>query len=124
MNNNFKPLVEEPITGLKIMAGAYSIHLLEGDKEAVKKVLKNLNAQMHGPTPFYTHAWVLHFIDEQPNRIFNHWFCKTVVPGGNGKEVKSLTSQMEKTWTFYDGMSEIGRQLTAKGFSPQVTQAS
>ena len=32
MNNNFKPLVEEPITGLKIMAGAYSIHLLEGDK--------------------------------------------------------------------------------------------
>jgi hypothetical protein len=64
MNNNFKPLVEEPITGLKIMAGAYSIHLLEGDKGAVKKVLKNLDAQMHGPTPFYTHAWVLHFIDE------------------------------------------------------------
>jgi hypothetical protein len=44
MNNNFKPLVEEPITGLKIMAGPYSIHLFEGDKEAVKKVLKNLNA--------------------------------------------------------------------------------
>ena len=44
MNNNFKPLVEEPITGLKIMAGAYSIHLLEGDKDAVRKVLKNLDA--------------------------------------------------------------------------------
>jgi hypothetical protein len=44
MNNNFKPLIEEPVTGLKIMASAYSIHLLEGDKEAVKKVLKNLNA--------------------------------------------------------------------------------
>ena len=44
MNNNFKPLVEEPITGLKIMAGSYSIHLVEGDREAVKKVLKNLNA--------------------------------------------------------------------------------
>ena len=54
MNNNFKPLIEEPITGLKIMAGAYSIHLIEGDKEAVKKVLKNLNAQMHSSTPFYS----------------------------------------------------------------------
>jgi len=32
MNNNFKPLIEEPVTGLKIMAGAYSIHLIEGDK--------------------------------------------------------------------------------------------
>jgi hypothetical protein len=31
---------------------------------------------------------------------------------------------MEKAWTIYDGMSEIGRQLAAKGFSPQVTQAS
>jgi hypothetical protein len=44
MNNNFKPIIEEPITGLKIMAGAYSIHLVEGEKQAVLKLLKNLNA--------------------------------------------------------------------------------
>jgi hypothetical protein len=124
MNNNFKHLIEEPITGLKIMCGPYSIHLLEGESSAVKKVLKNLDAHMHGPTPFYSSAWVLHSVDEQPNRVFNHWFCKTVIPQGNGKEIKSLTSQMEKSWTIYDGMSEIGRQLTAKGYSPQVTQAS
>jgi hypothetical protein len=68
--------------------------------------------------------WILHFVDEQANKIFNHWFCKTVVPSGNGKEVKTLTSQMEKAWTIYDGMCEIGRQLTTKGYSPQVTQAS
>jgi hypothetical protein len=61
---------------------------------------------------------VLHFVDEQPNKIFNHWFCKTVIPSGNGKEVKSLGSQMEKAWTIYDGMSEIGRQLTTKGYAP------
>ena len=54
MNNNFKPLMEEPVTGLKIMAGAYSLHLVEGESQAVKKLLKNLNSHMHGPTPFYS----------------------------------------------------------------------
>jgi len=53
MNNHFKPFIEEPITGLKIMAGAYTIHLIEGEKQAVMKVLNNLNVHLHGSAPFY-----------------------------------------------------------------------
>ena len=92
MNNYFKQLCEEPITGLKVIMGAYSIHLIEGEQQSVKKLLKNISNHMSGATPFYNHVWVLHFVDEQPNKIFNQWFCKTVVLAGTGKEIKSLGS--------------------------------
>jgi hypothetical protein len=79
---------------------------------------------MHGTTPFYNSCWVLHFVDEQPTRIFNQWFCKSVAMGGNGKSLKDMTNQMDKAWTIYDAMSEIGRQLTNKGFSNATHQPS
>ena len=31
MNNYFKQLTEEPVTGLKIIIGSLSIHLIEGE---------------------------------------------------------------------------------------------
>jgi hypothetical protein len=117
MNNYFKQLIEEPVTGLKIMVGTLSIHLVEGEQASVRRLLRNINQHMHGTTPFYNSCWVLHFVDEQPTRIFNQWFCKSVAMGGNGKSLKDMTTQMDKAWTIYDAMSEIGRQLTNKGFS-------
>lgn len=36
---------------------------------------------------------------------------------GAGKDLKSLTTQMEKAWCVYDAMCEIGRQLTSKGIT-------
>ncbi len=109
MNNYFKQLTEEPVTGLKIIIGSLSIHLIEGEQQAVRKLLRNINQHMHGPTPFYNQCWVLHFVDEQPTKIFNQWFCKQVMIGGNGKAIKDVQSQMEKSWIIYDAMSDIGR---------------
>lgn len=31
---------------------------------------------------------------------------------------------MDKAWAIYDAMSEIGKQLTAKGITPQTHQSS
>lgn len=76
---------------------------------------------MSGPHPYYNHAWVIHFVDEAPTRIFNQWFCKTIAIGGAGKEIKSMT-QMDKAYTIYENMCDIGRQLTAKGYSPATHQ--
>lgn len=59
-----------------------------------------------------------------PNKIFNQWFCKSIAIGGAGKELKSMTSQMDKHFTIYEAMSEIGRQLTAKGITTQTHQPS
>ena len=45
--------------------------------------------------------------------------------GGNGKSLKDMNTQMDKAWTIYDAMCEIGKQLTIKGFtsaSPQISQ--
>ena len=44
--------------------------------------------------------------------------------GGNGKSLKDMSNQMDKAWTIYDAMSEIGRQLTNKGFSNATHQPS
>lgn len=35
-----------------------------------------------------------------------------------------MTSQMDKHFTIYEAMSEIGRQLTAKGITTQTHQPS
>jgi hypothetical protein len=32
MNNYFKQLCEEPVSGLKVIMGTYSIHLIEGEQ--------------------------------------------------------------------------------------------
>lgn len=124
MNNYFKQLIEEPVTGLKIIVGTLAIHLVEGEQASVRRLLRNINQHMHGTTPFYNSCWVLHFVDEQPTRIFNQWFCKSVAMGGNGKSLKDMSTQMDKAWTIYDAMSDIGRQLTAKGFSTATHQPS
>lgn len=79
---------------------------------------------MQGPHPFYNSAWVLHFVDECPTKIFNQWFCKSIAIGGTGKELKSMASQMDKAWTIYDAMCDIGRQLSAKGYSSATHQPS
>jgi len=92
MNNYFKQLIEEPVTGLKIIVGTLCIHLVEGEQASVRKLLRNINQHMHGTTPFYNQCWVLHFVDEQPTRIFNQWFCKSVAMGGNGKSLKDMNS--------------------------------
>ena len=105
------------MTGLKLILSNLSIHLIEGEQASVRRLLRNINQHMHGTTPFYSSCWVLHFVDEQPTRIFNSWICKSVAMGGNGKSLKDMNTQMDKAWTIYDAMSEIGRQLTAKGFS-------
>jgi len=109
MNNHFKHISEEPFYGLKVLLGAYTITLIEGESKVVKKLLRNINTNMHGGSSFYNSAWVLHFVDEIPQRIFNQWFCKTIQIGGNGKELKSQPSQMEKHWIIYDAMCEIGK---------------
>ena len=72
---------------------------------------------MQSAHPFYSNAWVIHFVDEVPNKIFNQWYCKSIAIGGTGKELKSLTSQADKAYTIYEAMSGIGKQLTAKGIS-------
>lgn len=43
MNNYFKQLTEEPVTGLKIIIGSLAIHLIEGEQQAVRKLLRNIN---------------------------------------------------------------------------------
>jgi len=54
MNNYFKQLKDDTITGLKILLNNYAIHLIEGEQASVVKMLKNLSAQLQGPTPFYS----------------------------------------------------------------------
>jgi hypothetical protein len=71
MNNYFKQLIEEPVTGIKLIINTMAIHLIEGEQQSVRRLLRNINTHMHGPTPFYNSCWVLHFADEQPNKIFN-----------------------------------------------------
>ena len=71
MINHFKQLIEEPITGLKVILGSYTIHLLEGSTHAMKHLIKRISNTMNGQHPFYNHAWVLHFVDECPSKIFN-----------------------------------------------------
>ena len=43
MNNYFNHLIEEPVTGLKLMLGTLSIHLVEGEQSSVRKLLRNIN---------------------------------------------------------------------------------
>ena len=74
---------------------------------------------MQSAQPFYSNAWVIHFVDEVPNKIFNQWFCKSIAIGGTGKELKSVATQMEKAYIIYEAMCEIGKQLTTKGISTQ-----
>jgi hypothetical protein len=69
MNNHFKNMSDEPFFGLKVILGSLTIHLLEGEQSSVRKVLKNLNTHMQGTSPFYNHAWVLHFTDEVRNEF-------------------------------------------------------
>lgn len=120
MNNHFKHISEEPFYGLNVLLGSYSIVLIEGESKTVKKILRNIHTNMQGGSAFFSTAWVLHFVDEVPQRIFNQWFCKSISIGGNGKELKSQPNQMEKHWIIYDAMCEIGKQLTVKGYSTQT----
>ncbi len=124
MNNHFKSVIDETITGIKVLLGPYTIHLVEGDSNSVKKVLHHISNNMNGNHPFYNNAWVLHFVDEVPNKIFNQWFCKSVSIGGTGKDMKNITSQMDKAYTIYEAMCEIGKQLTSKGYSTATHQPS
>lgn len=71
MNNYFKQLTDEQFAGLKVILGSYTIHLLEGETSAIKKVMKALSQSMLSAHPFYSSAWVLHFVDESPTKIFN-----------------------------------------------------
>ena len=64
MNTHFKQLIEEPFSGLKVILGNLSIHLVEGEPPVVKKLLRAVNANMLGPNPFYNQAWIVHFTDE------------------------------------------------------------
>lgn len=43
MNNYFKQLIEEPVTGLKIIVGTLAIHLVEGEQASVRRLLRNIN---------------------------------------------------------------------------------
>lgn len=67
MNIHFKHLIDLPFSGLKVILQTQSIHLIEGEKAAVLKLLKAIEANMQSNTPFYNHAWVLHFSDEVSN---------------------------------------------------------
>ena len=116
MNNRFRELIKEPITGLKLIIGAWTIHLVEGNTHTLKNLMKAINNTMTGQHPFYNHAWVLHFVDEAPTRVFNQWVCKSVVIGGAGKELKSL-NPLDKAYTIYEAMLEIGKQLVGKDLS-------
>ena len=124
MINHFKQLHEEPFTGLKVILGSYTIHRLDGNSHVLKHLMKSLVKNMQGPHPFYTAGWVLHFVDECPSKIFSQWFCKSIAIGGAGKDIKSLPNQMDKAWTIYDAMCDIGRQLSAKGYSSATHQPS
>lgn len=109
MNNHFRPLNDETITGLKVVMGAYTIHLLEGESNSIRRVMHGISENMHSSHPFYNNAWVLHFVDEVPFKIFNQWFCKSVSIGGAGKDMKNMSSQMDKAFAIYEAMCEIGK---------------
>ena len=64
---------------------------------------------MQSSAPFYSNAWVLHFVDEVPNKIFDQWLCKSIASGGTGKELKSVGTQMDKAYIIYEAMCEIGK---------------
>lgn len=122
MNNHFKGLLDETFTGLKVILGTYTIHLVEGETSGVKRLVQRISQSMQSSTPFYNSAWVIHFVDEVPNKVFNQWFCKSISIGGAGKELKSMGSQMDKAYTIYEAMLEIGKQLSGKGISTQSHQ--
>jgi hypothetical protein len=48
MNNRFRELIKEPITGLKLIIGSWSIHLLEGNTHTLKHLMKAIGATMTG----------------------------------------------------------------------------
>jgi hypothetical protein len=64
MNMHFKHLTDLPFNGIKVLLSSYTIHLIEGEKQSVMKLLKSLNTSMQSGSPFYNQAWVLHFSDE------------------------------------------------------------
>lgn len=42
MINHFKQLSDEPLSGLKVILGSYTIHLLEGNSHGLKHLLKGV----------------------------------------------------------------------------------
>ena len=44
MGNHFKQIGEEQITGLKVILGSWTIHLVEGSANHVKNLIKRVNA--------------------------------------------------------------------------------
>jgi hypothetical protein len=69
MNIHFKQITDEPFNGIKVILGSWSIHLIEGEKQSVMKLLRSINTNIQSAQPFYNQAWVLHFSDEVLN-----WF--------------------------------------------------
>jgi len=114
MKNYFDSVSDgQEYTGLNLVIGGYSIHLLEGEGPLAWDMLKALNEDIKDRlSGLYQQVWVLHYTEECPNRVFQQWMCRSIQVSST-KEIKALPP-FEKAWTIYEGMCEIGRQIAAQ----------
>lgn len=47
MNNHFRGLIDETCSGLKVLLGSYSIHLVEGETSGVRRLMQRIAQSMH-----------------------------------------------------------------------------
>ena len=65
MTNYFKGIADsQEFTGLNLILGGYSIHLIECEQNLVNKILRSLNDLLLSAQTLYQQIWILHFTEE------------------------------------------------------------
>ena len=71
MTNYFRNMAGDQLTGLNLILGSYSVHLLECEGTLMSKILKTLNEYSQQTTNPYHDIWILHQTEDVIQYIIN-----------------------------------------------------
>lgn len=98
-------------TGILLISGSYSIHILEGSSKYLYEHINWVRATMLAKITPLLNVNIIGFSEQNPGRFYQFWASRAIGVQTTGEEYDEKANVEELSWTVYNNLCQMGPKL-------------